>query len=347
MTAAKDRYLVTGGAGFCGFEITQHLLEKGLSVRVLDLEPLPAPMPGVEFIQGDIRDERVVAAACQGVQRVIHTVAKVPVSKAGRGFWDINVGGTEVLLRAAVSAGVRKVVHLSSSSVQSAERMPVEESDPCHAVEAYSASKLDAEGACLRMIRPGFDVDIVRPRTVVGPGRLGIFSMLFEWIADDLNVYMMGPGTNIIQFLHSRDLAECCYLASRQDSSGVYNVGGKSYGPLREDLSFLLEHAKSSSKLVSLPIGLTRVALRLLDWLGLSPLGPFHYLTYAHSFYVTNAKAKHGLGWEPVYGNHEILSAAYDSFLAARHQRSTAYGSTHRKTLRQGVLRMINRLLSF
>jgi nucleoside-diphosphate-sugar epimerase len=170
--------------------------------------------------------------------------------------------------------------------------------------------------------------------------------MLFEWIADNLNVYMMGPGTNIIQFLHSGDLAECCFLASRQKSSGIYNVGGKTCGPLREDLSFLLEHAKSTSKLVSLPIGPTRVALRLLDWIGLSPLGPFHYLTYAHSFYVTNAKAKRELGWEPANGNREILAGAYDSFVAGRHELSKAYGSTHRKSLRQGVLRTINRLLS-
>lgn len=336
-------YLVTGGSGFCGWAIVQYLLSKKESVRVLDIEPLPGPSGGIDFVQADIRDPEAVRSACRGVSHVIHTVAKVPISKAGKGFFDVNVGGTRNVLESALALGIGKVVHISSSAVQISNQNPVDEAAPYRPVGLYARTKMEAELVCLDYIKKGLDVDMIRPRTVVGMGRLGIFDILFEWISEGKNVYLIGDGSNKIQFLHSGDLAACCYLSSRHKGAESYNVGSAAYASLREDLGCLIEHAKSRSKIVSLPISLSIAALASLDFLRLSPLASWHYLTYHRNFYFNNEKAGRLLGWKPRYDNRGLLIEAYDDYVGGKGKRP-AYGTSHRKPLRQAALAVLKRL---
>src|SRR4051812_2349662 len=126
------KYLVTGGSGFCGFEIVRHLLSQGHSVRVFDTDPFPQPLPEVEWMQADVRSASAVEHACEGIDRIIHCIAKVPISKAGKEFWSVNVEGTRHVLEAAKRKRISKVVHLSSSAVQLSEKNPVPEDAPFH-----------------------------------------------------------------------------------------------------------------------------------------------------------------------------------------------------------------------
>ena len=80
--------------------------------------------------------------------------------------------------------------------------------------EAYGHAKLAAEWACLDAARDGLDVSIVRPRTILGHGRLGIFGILFDWIADGADPIVLGDGTNRYQFVHADDLADACIAAA-------------------------------------------------------------------------------------------------------------------------------------
>ena len=338
-------YLVTGGSGFCGFEIVKYLLARNEKVRVLDIEPLPEPLSGVEWIQADIRDKEAVTRACRDITRVIHTVAKVPISKAGREFFDVNVGGTRNILEAALrNSGIEKIVHISSSAVQLSEINPVPENAPYHPVGIYAKSKMAAELVCEEYRKKGLKVDMIRPRTVIGAGRLGIFDILYEWISEGRNIYIIGSGKNKIQFLHCEDLAACCYLASRHPETGTYNVGSSSFASLREDLTALIDHAGTKSKIVSLPIFLTVGALSVLDKLRLSPLASWHYLTYHKDFYFDNQEPLRKLGWKPQYGNREILKESYDDYLRNRETRSRHFGSSHRKSLKQGLLGLLKKV---
>jgi len=338
-------YLVTGGSGFCGLEIVRLLLRKKHSVRVLDIEPLPediASNPKVEFIKADIRDKKKVYEALKGVERVIHTVAKVPISKAGKEFWEVNVAGTRNVLEASLAYGVKKVVHISSSAVQFTNKNPVDELDPYNPVGPYAQSKLEGEYVCKEFIKKGLDIDIIRPRTVLGPGRLGIFDIFFEWISEGKNVYVIGSGKNKIQFIHSQDLAECCYLSSLKKGPEIFNVGSLEFSSLRKDLQALIRHAKTSSKVVSLPVLPTIYTLKILDILHLSPLASWHYLTFHKDFYFTNKRAKKILGWTPKYTNEQSFILSYDSYLKYRKDRKySGYGTSHRKPLKQGILKIV------
>src|SRR4029077_6196263 len=93
-------YLVTGGSGFCGFEIVKLLSKNKHIVRIIDVEPPPQALPGVDYFPGDIRDSASTQQATRGVEVIIHSAAKVPISKAGRGFWEVNVRGTRNVLEA-------------------------------------------------------------------------------------------------------------------------------------------------------------------------------------------------------------------------------------------------------
>ncbi len=335
-------YLVTGGSGFCGLEIVRYLLEAGEKIRLLDQEQFPEPSWKVDYFAGDIRQIEDVKKACQGVKIIIHTAAKVPISKAGKEFWHVNVDGTRNVLEAALQLGIRKVVHISSSSVQSMEPSPVHELAPFSPVGEYAHSKKDAELVCQEYIQKGLNVDIIRPRTVVGKGRLGIFSILFDWIADGKRIYVLGSGKNRMQFLHSRDLAKGCYLASRSSGSQIYNLGSKKFTTLREDLEALIRFAGTKSRVIGLPISLAAFALRILDLLHLSPLSDWHYKTYHHDFFFNNEHAIKYLKWEPEYGNVEILCEAYQEFINDRaHSPHASYGHTHRQSLKQGALRIL------
>lgn len=335
--------LVTGGSGFCGFEIVKYLLAREEKVRVFDIAPLPSKLNGVEFVWGDIRDPKAVMEACRGVTGIIHTVAKVPISKAGHDFFTVNVDGTRRVLDAAAASGIKKVVHISSSAVQFADRNPVPENAPYRPVGDYARSKMEGEKVCRVYAQQGLAVDIIRPRTVVGAGRLGIFDILFEWISEGGRIFIIGKGNNTIQFLHSEDLASCCYLALRSEGSHDFNVGSAAYAPLKEELGDLIRHAGSASRLVSLPVAPSILALRLLDILRLSPLASWHYLTYHKDFYFDNENAKKILGWVPKYGNKELLREAYDSYLQTKGQAGQEYGTAHRKRLKQGILMLLKK----
>ncbi len=119
-------HLVSGGSGFVGSNIVRLLAARGEAVRVLDIWKDPALPPDVDFILADINDREAVNKAMRGVDYVHHTVALVPLAKAGKRFWTVNVDGTRTALEAARAAGVKMFCHMSSSAVfGSPDIMPI------------------------------------------------------------------------------------------------------------------------------------------------------------------------------------------------------------------------------
>jgi len=207
-------------------------------------------------VRGDVRDRSVVREAVDGIEVVLNNVAQVPLAKDLELLRTVNVDGTVNLLRASAAAGVGKVIHTSSSAVfgvpTSNPVMPTTVPSP---MEAYGHAKLAAEWACLDAARSGLDVSIVRPRTILGHGRLGIFGILFEWIADGRDPIVLGDGRNRYQFVHSDDLAAVCELAAEREGPGVFNVGTDRFGTMRETLEALCVHAGTDATVRSLPAG--------------------------------------------------------------------------------------------
>ena len=339
-------HLVTGGAGFLGCEVARALHARGEKVRILDtLAPPPLPS-GIEVIRGDILDSVSLEQAMQGVGVVHHNAALVPVTKAGPRFWQVNAEGTQHALAAAARSGVGFFIYVSSSAVFGVpQACPITDDTPPCPVEAYGRSKLQGERHVEEFARNGLRCAIVRPRTIVGPGRLGIFKILYEWIREGRRIYLIGGGDNRFQFVHAQDVVGFILLLAERRKSGSYNIGAEEFGTLRGDLSALIRHAGTSSRVTGTPAGLTVAALRILNRLRLSPLGPYHYLVYPRPFYFDISRPMRELGWKPRFSNVESLVASYDWFL--RHGDELSSGgmsSTHRRPVRQGLLRFLKRL---
>ena len=151
-------YLVTGGSGYFGALVVARLHAAGHAVRVLDLNDADDRPGGVEFVRGDVRDRAVVRDAVDGIDVVLNNVAQVPLAKDLGLLRTVNVDGTVNLLRASAAAGVRKVVHTSSSAVFGVpEANPVLPTTVPSPMEAYGHAKLAAEWACLAAAQGGLD----------------------------------------------------------------------------------------------------------------------------------------------------------------------------------------------
>lgn len=331
-------HLVTGGSGFVGAAIVRRLGERGEGVRVFDLRRAPDLPQGVTFIQGDILDEAALGAAMQGVAYVHHTVALVPLTKADARYDRVNADGTALALACAARAKIRFFSHLSSSAIFGApSAMPVTAATPLAPIEAYGRAKREADERVRAAQAAGLlPTACIRPRTILGPGRLGIFSILFEWIRDGASVYVIGDGNNRFQFVHVDDVAEVSIQACLQERPGCYNVGTDRFGTLREDLSWLITQAGSRSRVRSLPAGPAIALLSCLDRLGLSPLAPWHYLTYHRPFWYESGPVAEQLGWRPRFSNRDMLLDGYRWFVDGG---AAADASIHRSPTRQGVLR--------
>jgi nucleoside-diphosphate-sugar epimerase len=341
-------HLVTGGSGYFGQIVVQQLLARGEAVRVFDLNDFEGPhRAAVDLVRGDIRDAAAVARACRGVSHIHHNVAQVPLAKDKGLFWSVNRDGMRTLLEAAREAGVAKVVYTSSSAVYGVPASnPVTEKTVPSPAEDYGRAKLDGERLCRDFSERGLDVTIIRPRTILGSGRLGIFQILFEWIYQGDNIPILGKGDNLYQFVHADDLARACLLAAGRPGPQVFNVGAERFGTMGETLEALCAFAGTGSKVKSLPMGLMESAMNLASALRLSPLGSYHSLMYGRSLYFDVSKAKQVLGWTSKYSNIEAICQSYDWYRDHREDvlgRKT--GSAHQQAVQQGVLRLVRYIL--
>ena len=337
--------LVTGGSGYFGSLLVDQLLREGLDVRVLDVVDAADRPADVELFHGDVRDRDLVARAVAGADLVFHNVAQVPLARDRALFESVNVDGTAIVLHECERAGVRKVVHTSSSAVFGVpDTNPVTRATPTRPVEAYGRAKLDAERLAQAAATRGLDVSIVRPRTILGHGRLGIFGILFDWIADGSGVPILGDGSNVYQFVHAEDLASACLLAARRPGPAVYNIGAEEFGTMGEAVGNLCAYAGTGARVRHLPVGPTTKAMEWSARLGLTPFAPYHWIMYSRSLWFDVGDAKDELGWSARWSTDAMFESSYDWFLEHRNTED-AGGSAHRRSAKQGLLRVAKRVL--
>ncbi|HET9937214.1 MAG TPA: NAD-dependent epimerase/dehydratase family protein [Gaiella sp.] len=341
------RVAISGGAGFLGLHLARRLVAEGHEVRTLDLAPLDdAGLDGrIEELEGDVRLAADARRLVAGADVLVHAAAALPIQVTRAAIRSVNVEGTAVTLGAALEARVRRVVLVSSTAVYGVpDHHPIHEDDPLVGVGHYGESKIEAERLCLAFGRRGLEPVIVRPKTFVGPERLGVFEILFDWIREGRRIPILGDGTNRYQLLAVEDLVDAVVRALDAPVAGeALNVGAGRFGTVREDLEALIGHAGSRSRLRPVPARPAELALRGLELARLSPLAEWHYRTAHKDSFVSIDRARSLLGWEPRLSNAETLCATYDWYLAHRDELRGA-GTTHRVPWDQRALGLLKRV---
>lgn len=345
----NELHLVTGGAGCFGSRLVERLHGIGVRVRIFDINASEQRAANVETCRGDIRDAAAVRRALEGVAVVYHNVAMCPRPNDRRGFFAVNRDGTRNVLDGALGAEVRKTVYMSTSAVFGASaRNPVDDATQPHPEDGYGLAKLAAEELCADYIARGLDVTVLRPPMIIGLGRPGLTQILFEWVRQGRNIPVLGRGDNVHQFVHADDLADAAIAAASRPGSATYNVGADRFGTIRETLEGLARHARTGSKVVSVPTALAVAVMKASSRAGLSPLAAYHSLICGRSTYFDLARTKRELDWTPKYGNVEMLCDSFDWYMRHRDEFLARHGpSHHRSPVRQGVLRAVSWALSF
>ena len=339
------RYLVTGGSGFLGINLIRFLLDKQHTVVSLDKDPFDYPdcRPRVEAIVGDIRDRSAVDRAMKGVNIVVHCAAALPLySKAD--IISTDVDGTRNIMASAHAARVDRVIHISSTAVYGVpDHHPLFETDQLIGVGPYGEAKIAAEEICVEYRAKGMCVPILRPKSFVGPERLGVFALLYDWARDGRHFPLPGPGNNLYQLMDVEDLCEVIYLTATLDRdrvNDVFNVGAKVFDTVRNDFQAVLDRAGKGRRIIPLPELPMKVALATLRALRLSPVYKWAYGTVSKESFVSIEKAEAVLGFNPRYSNRDALLRNYEWYLQNLERFEGASGVTHRVPWSQGILRL-------
>ncbi len=328
--------LVTGGAGMLGSHLVAHFRDQGFAVRGLDVQ-------GAVSHVADVRDAARVREAVAGVDVVVHTAAALPSYPADE-IRSVIVDGTRTVLSAALDAGVPRVVQVSSTAVYGLpDVVPTTEDYPRSPVDVYSQSKALAEEVCEEYRARGLIVPMVRPKTFLGPGRMGLFAMLFEWAEEGRHFPVLGKGHVRIQMLGVRDLVDAIGVlahAPAEPANDTYNVAAAEFGTLREDFQAVLDEAGHGRRIIPIPAGPALAVLRLLERARLSPVYGRLLNKLRNDSYVSTAKIQERLGFRPRLSNRDAILDTYRWWREHRRNAAPVSGRTSRDAWSQGALRL-------
>lgn len=327
--------LITGGTGFLGVNLARYLLKRHYNVILLDTEEgiLGNLKRKVKFIKGSIKNKNLLLKAFKDVDYIVHAAAALPIIHDRKEIFDTNVLGTKNVLESALRSKIKKVVFISTTAVYGVpKKLPEQEDDEIAPIGHYGESKVEGEKLCMQYQNRGLNVNIIRPKTFLGPERLGVFTLWFEAIHNNKPVFILGDGNNLYQLLDVTDLSGAILNSLVIDSSGiVFNVGAEKFGTWKQDLGALIKHAKSDSKIIGFPVKPSQIILRILEVLNLSPIVEWHYKTLPVSSYVSLERAKKILKFSPKKSNKDILIESYDWYKNNRYKIIGQKGTTHRK----------------
>lgn len=338
------RYLITGGAGFLGINLTRYLLDRDHEVITLDIADFDYPeRDKITEITGDIRDRAMVDKAMEGIDVVVHTAAALPLYPPEE-IYSTDIEGTRNVLDSAQQHNVNRFIHISSTAVYGIpDHHPLVEDDQRVGVGPYGEAKVAAEDICFEYREKGMTVPVIRPKSFIGPERLGVFALFYDWAKDGRGFPMLGDGNNRYQLLDVQDLCDAIYLCSTLEDEVVndtFNIGAKEFTTMREDYQAVLDFAGFGKKITGLPAEPAIMVLRVLESMNLSPLYKWVYETASKDSFVSIERAEEKLGYAPKFSNKDALLRNYQWYLDNLVNFEKQSGVSHRVPWGQGVLKI-------
>ncbi|NSW53699.1 MAG: NAD-dependent epimerase/dehydratase family protein [Anaerolineae bacterium] len=340
------RIYITGISGFLSINLVRYLTSRGYKdISGIDLVDFTYPeRDQITFCQGDIRDKEAVRESMRGADLVIHTAAALPLYTPEEIF-STDIDGTRNIFEQALEYGIKRVIHISSTAVYGVpDHHPLYETDPRSGVGPYGIAKVKAEELSDEYRQKGLCIPVLRPKSFVGPERLGVFAIFYEWASEGRNFPMIGMGNNRYQLLDVEDLCQAILSCITLDETAVndtFNIGAAEFTTMKQDYQAVLDEAGYGKKIVPFPAGPVILILKVLEALKLSPLYPWIYETASKDSFVSIEKAQKVLGYQPRYSNQQAMLRNYRWYLENKHNFSGESGLTHRVPWKQRALKLV------
>jgi nucleoside-diphosphate-sugar epimerase len=319
------RHIVFGGSGFTGRHLCEAISSRGGQTILCD-ERVPAfPLPdGATFRHVDITVPQTFDPGSGSAGDIVYNLAarqfhnQVPARNQDEWFAEVNARGTENILEWMSRHDVRKLVALSTDMVYGIPiATPVAPNHPRNPLGPYGRSKRMAEDLCIKARAVGMQVSILRPRMIIGPGRLGVLVKLFKLIERGLPVPLIGNGKNYYQMISVYDVVSAIVACTDAGVPNVeLNLGSSSPPTVRDLLEESISRAKSGSHVISTPASAVKWVLALLEKLGRPLLHKEQFSIADVDFLVDIEATRVALGWEPRYSDADMLYAAYAEYKA-------------------------------
>lgn len=337
--------LVTGGSGFLGINLIRKLRANGVEeIRVLDIADFEYPErsePWLKFTLGDVRDAAAVDRISEGCDVAVNCAAALPLYPP-EDIRTTEVDGIRNVLASARRHGVKRTVQISSTAVYGVpKKHPIYEDDELIGVGPYGVAKIEAEEVCRRARSEGQPVCVIRPKSFIGPERLGVFALFYDWAHTGHGFPMIGSGNNRYQLMDVEDLCDAIWNAMTYPDDRIdteFNIGAREFTTMREDYQAVLDKAGFGKKIRSLPVKPVVFILRILEALKLSPLYPWVYETASTDSFVSIEKAERMLDFRPRFSNKDALIRNYEWYCAHLHEFAGKTGVSHRVPWKQGLL---------
>jgi len=337
---------ITGISGFLSINLVRYLLDHGYSdIAGIDLVDFEYPERNkIDFLRGDIRNKQDLEKSMKGADIVIHTAAALPLYSP-EDIYSTDIIGTRNVLEQSLTYGVKRFIHISSTAVYGVpDHHPLYETDEVHGVGPYGEAKVNAEAICEEYRQKGLCVSILRPKSFVGPERLGVFAIFYEWASQGKNFPMIGNGKNRYQLLDVEDLCSVilsCITMSADKTNSTFNIGAAEYTTMKQDYQAVLDKAGFGKKIITFPAKPVILILKVLEFLKLSPLYPWIYETASKDSFVSIDKAIEYLNYSPKYSNQQAMIRNYEWYLGNKSSFSGNSGVTHRVPWKQKALKLV------
>jgi len=336
--------LVTGGSGFLGINIIRHLLNNEYTVTSLDIADFDYPEKSkINEIKGDIRNREIIINSLENIDMVIHCAMALPLYDE-KEILTTGIDGTTILLEESLKKKIKRFIHISSTAVYGIpDHHPLYETDKLDGVGPYGKAKVKEEEICKEFRKKGMILPIIRPKSFIGPERLGVFALLYDWAYTGHSFPMIGNGKNRYQLLDVEDLCDCinsCLILDEKVVNDTFNIGAKEYKTMREDYQAVLDYAGHGKKIKSLPEMPIILTLRFLEVLNISPLYKWVYETASKDSFVSIEKAEKLIEYKPKYSNKDALIRNYKWYLQNLDSFQNQSGVSHRVPWKQGILKL-------